>query len=100
LGCPDRFFWCSKEEEFIKSQVSWKAGHPDATAGDCVYAAINQNGVNETLLATSDCSKKLKYVCETRKKGTKFQGLTFECMDLWDVSEGAFMLENCYFYSI
>jgi hypothetical protein len=88
LNCSNKFFWCSKEAEFIKTQVSWKAGHPDANAGDCVHAEVRKSVTNETLLAASNCSRKLYYVCETRHKGTEFKGLTIECMSLWDVSEG------------
>jgi hypothetical protein len=88
LNCENKFFWCSKESEFVKSQVLWKAGHPDANAGDCVYVEVRKGAENGTVLATNDCSQKLHYVCETRKRASKFDGLTFECMDLWDVSEG------------
>jgi hypothetical protein len=89
-GCSNKFYWCSKGSEFIRTQIPWKSGHPDTIAGDCVYAEVRKGAVNGTLLATCDCSKKMNYVCETRKKGTDFQGLTFECMDLWEVSEGMF----------
>jgi hypothetical protein len=88
LSCPNEYSWCSRGTKFRKGQVPWKSGHPDANAGECVYAEIRNGSVNETLLATSTCGKNLSYICETRKKGTEFQGLTFECMDLWDVSEG------------
>jgi hypothetical protein len=88
LDCPKRFFWCSKESEFINAQVSWKSGHPDSNSGACVHAEV---GKNITFLATSDCSARLNFVCETRKKGTDFEGLTFECMDLYDVSDGVYL---------
>jgi hypothetical protein len=88
FNCSNNFYWCSKEAEFIKTQVSWKAGHPDESVGDCVHAEVRKDASNETLLATSNCSTKLNYICETRHKGTEFQGLTIECMALWDVSEG------------
>jgi hypothetical protein len=84
LECANKYFWCSKGSEITEKQASWKSGHPDANAGDCVHAEIGK----DTFLATNDCGTKLHFVCETRKKGTEFQGLTFECMDLWDVSEG------------
>jgi hypothetical protein len=82
--CPNKYFWCSKESEIIGAEVSWKSGQPASKAGDCVYAEIG----NGTVLATGDCGTELHFVCEIRKKGTEFQGLTFECMELWDVSEG------------
>jgi hypothetical protein len=84
LDCPNKFFWCSKESEFAEGQVPWQSGHPDSNAGDCVHAEIGK----DVLFATNNCSTELNFVCETRKKGTDFQGLTFECMDFWDVSEG------------
>jgi hypothetical protein len=91
ISCPNKFFWCSRESEFIKSQVIWKAGHPDTSKGDCVHAEVGKGAANETLLATSNCSTQLNYVCETRKKGTDFEGLTIECMALWDVTEGSLL---------
>jgi hypothetical protein len=88
LDCPNKFFWCSKQSEIVQSQTKWKTGQPDVNAGDCVHAEIRNGAENETLLATSNCSLRIKYVCETRKKGTEFERLTFECQDLWKVSEG------------
>jgi hypothetical protein len=89
LNCPNKFFWCSKQSEIIKSQMAWKTGHPDANAGDCVHAEVGSLE-NETVLATSTCSMSMMYVCETRKKGTEFERLTFECKDLWKISEGLY----------
>jgi len=91
--CPNTYFWCSKETEIVMSEISWKPGHPDAAAGDCIHVQI-KNGSKSGVFGTSDCSSKKNYVCEVRQKGTKGRSLAVECMALWDVSEGKKYLIN------
>jgi len=89
--CPDKYFWCSKESDFIKNQVSWKPGHPDSTIGDCVYVQVRNGTKNGTVFGTGGCGEKKNYVCEMRQKGTEGRALAVECMSLWDVTEGNFI---------
>jgi len=86
--CPNTFFWCSKEAEFVPSEIAWKPGHPDAAAGDCVHVQVRNLTKNMSLLATSSCSELKNYICEVRQKGTKGKAMSAECMALWDVTEG------------
>jgi len=89
VDCPDKYYWCSKENNFAQSQVAWKPGHP--AAGDCVYVQIkngSQNAQNMTVFGTSACTEKKSYVCEVQTKGTVGRVLAVECMALYDVTEG------------
>jgi hypothetical protein len=94
--CPNTYFWCSKESLFVKSQIPWKAGHPSASAGDCVHVQIKNGSQNGTVFGTSACSEKKRYVCEVRQSGTQGRALAVECMSLYDVTEGT----HQFFHSI
>jgi len=88
LDCPDKYFWCSKESEFSAFQTTWKSGHPDASAGDCVHVQVANGTDGMSPFGSSNCSEKKQYFCEVRQRGTPGRALAVECMALWDVSEG------------
>jgi len=89
--CPLKYFWCSKDAEFVKSQVSWKSNHPDPNFGSCVHAQIIKNDPKPIIeMGTSACNEKKRFVCEIRQTGTTTKGLTLECMALWDVTAGIY----------
>jgi len=87
--CPSNYFWCSKEAQFVKSQVFWKAKHPDPAIGNCVHVQVAINDTKQNLeMGTSSCADEKYFVCEVRQVGTTGRGLALECMALWDITEG------------
>jgi hypothetical protein len=53
-----------------------------------VHVQIKNGTQNGTVLGTSDCNERKKFVCEMRQKGAEGRALAVECMALWDVTEG------------
>jgi hypothetical protein len=92
LDCPGKYFWCSSGMSFNNLNIPWIDGHPDSSAGDCVYVNIKNSSSNRTAVGTGDCSLAKHFVCETRYKGTELQGMTTECMELWDVKQGKILV--------
>lgn len=45
---------------------------------------------NYSKLVTGDCNQEKYFVCEVRKVGTVGKSTAVECMELWDISKGAF----------
>jgi hypothetical protein len=88
MGDPNTFTWCSTKTLFRKSQISWRAGHPDNIAGDCVNLEIKKDTFNETYFGTSNCDMELPYICESYQKGPDNMGVVTECKALWEISDG------------
>ncbi|CAB3388244.1 Hypothetical predicted protein [Cloeon dipterum] len=66
LGCVSNFRWCSRNQDFVDSELKWKAGHPKAGL-NCVYLEVRNKSV---LLATASCAEKKDFLCEVRKKNS------------------------------
>jgi hypothetical protein len=75
--------WCSNFKPFQPKEVTWAAGEPSSTGG-CVYLKSS----NSSSLAMADCSMKMRFLCDVRKKGTSGKALQQECLETWDVTSG------------
>jgi hypothetical protein len=43
---------------------------------------------NASSLATANCSKEMRFLCDVRKKGTDGMAMQQECLETWDVTAG------------
>ncbi|CAB3388245.1 Hypothetical predicted protein [Cloeon dipterum] len=67
LGCVSNFRWCSRNQDFVDSELKWKAGHPKAGL-NCVYLEVRDQSV---MLATASCTEKKDFLCEFALGGLK-----------------------------
>jgi hypothetical protein len=83
-GCsPGNMHWCSNFKQLQPKEVTWAAGEP-SNKGRCVYLKSS----NSSSLATEDCSKEMRFLCDVRKKGTDGMAMQRECLETWDVTAG------------
>ncbi|CAB3386063.1 Hypothetical predicted protein [Cloeon dipterum] len=82
LGCVSNFRWCSRNQDFVDSELKWKAGHPKAGL-NCVYLEVRNKSV---LLATASCAEKKDFLCEVRKKNSYQKAMQAECAETWDIT--------------
>jgi len=90
-GCGrDGRVWCARDAAVVApKEVSWRAGHPDATKGNCVHAQLrNDSAENTTSFGSSACADAKRFVCEVRQKGMPGRARSAECVALWDVQDG------------
>jgi hypothetical protein len=81
-GCsPSNMHWCSNYKQFQPKEVTWAAGEP-SNKGSCVYLKSS----NASSLATEDCNKEMRFLCDVRKKGTDGMAMQKECMETWNVT--------------
>jgi hypothetical protein len=81
-GCsPGNMHWCSNLKPFQPKEVTWAPGEPSTTGG-CVYLKSS----NSSTLATADCSKEMRFLCDVRKKGTYGMAMQQECLETWNVT--------------
>jgi Lectin C-type domain len=83
-GCsPGNMHWCSNFKQFQPKEVNWAVGEPKK--GNCVYLKSSNSSSS---LATEDCSKEMRFLCDVRKKGTEGMAMQQECLETWDVTAG------------
>jgi hypothetical protein len=83
-GCsPGNMHWCSDFRPFQPKEVTWAAGEPNSK-GRCVYMKSS----NSSSLATEDCNKEMRFLCDVRKKGTGGMSMQQECLETWNVTAG------------
>ncbi|CAB3388505.1 Hypothetical predicted protein [Cloeon dipterum] len=82
VDCPSTFRWCSRNLDFIDSELKWKAGHPVSGLG-CVYLEVRNGSV---LLATADCSENKTFLCDIRKNQTSQKAMQAECANIWNIT--------------
>jgi hypothetical protein len=91
-GCsPGNMHWCSNYKQFQPKEVTWAAGEP-SNKGRCVYMKSS----NASSLATEDCSKEMRFLCDVRKKGTDGMAMQQECLETWNVTSGE---SECFIFS-
>ncbi|XP_059473492.1 uncharacterized protein LOC132195490 [Neocloeon triangulifer] len=89
LGCDKNFAWCSANVLFRGRQTSWGPGEPNNLRGKehCVVVQLNKTS---GILFDSDCSSKLKYICEardTRNTNINAEAILHECGMIYNVSD-------------
>jgi hypothetical protein len=89
-GCSSgNMHWCSNFRPFQPNDISWASGEPrSSNKGKCVYMKSS----NTSSLATDDCSKEMRFLCDVRKKGTDGMAMQQECLETWDVTPGKWSL--------
>jgi len=84
-GSPGNFHWCSNGQIFEPKEVKWASAEPDPKF-NCVY--LKSKGVNQSELATADCTTKKNFICDVRKKGSDGMAQQQECLEIWGVTPG------------
>jgi hypothetical protein len=83
--------WCTDFKPFQPKEVSWAAGEPGSTGG-CVYMKSS----NSSSLATANCSKEMRFLCDIRKKGTSGLAMQQECLETWNVTSSKSIVDAAF----
>jgi Lectin C-type domain len=91
-GCESFFGWCAVNKLVRNNAAKWAPGEPNNRNQNehCISVNLDEKS---TLLADSDCSRKLKYICEARdttKTTSKSEAMLDECGAVYNVSRGNF----------
>ncbi|XP_065345464.1 uncharacterized protein LOC135943002 [Cloeon dipterum] len=82
VDCPSTFRWCSRNLDFIDSELKWKAGHPKDGL-NCVFLEVRNGSV---LLASADCAENKTFLCDVRKNQTSQKAMQAECAGIWNIT--------------
>jgi len=97
-GCDSFFGWCAVNKLIKNKWAKWAAGEPNNKNQNehCVSIKLDQKSA---VLMDSDCSRKLKYICEARdttKTTARSHAMLDECGATFNVSRSKYFIKvNC-----
>jgi Lectin C-type domain len=93
-GCESIYGWCAVNKLFRNNVAKWAPGEPNNRnqSEHCVSIKLDQKSA---VLMDSDCSRKLKYICEARdttKTTSRSHAMLDECGATFNVSRSKYFI--------